>query len=246
VDVKNLFDGLAKYLDFLLDLFLLSGVQKYAKQGEVSGELVSFFVAGLLVAYLVSGIDRVPGYETLLKHSAPRPGGKKPRTNFGQKSDDPISKPDMAQFAIVSILGGLLLHGFLLVYAQLAGDPRIGSVKETLNAVFAYNALYHPFNAVALQLQRGARSLAGTTRAASILAAVTMLLIAVAHGATVIYLIYPLAALHGTTMTHMLWLCLAFLMVVLAGCVLILLALGLSPKSLLSRRRKQQQGFPES
>jgi hypothetical protein len=236
MDIKGLFDGLAKYLDFLIDLCLLQDIGKYAKQSQISPDLVSFFVVGLLVAYLVTAIKHLPGYEPMLK-TASTATGMETAAAAQDHTKDPVIKHDMAQFALMSILGALLLHGFLTLWSQFPGTPKLGSVHETLNAVFAYNAFYHPFNALALQSQRGLKALVGINRRTSLFAAGMMFLVAIFYCVTLVYLLHPLAVLHGTTLVQMLWICLAFLATFVVALVAFFLLLGVSPTSAIQHMR---------
>ena len=209
MDVKGLFDVLAGYLDFLVDTLMLRGMHKYARSGEINPVLVSYFVAGVFVAYLISSVRRVPGYEQVLEedqsHSS-SPDTPDAQHASKQPLEDPkeVDPSDMASFVLLSIMGGLLFHGFLLVYDKVIGKIEIGSVKDTLNAVFAYNAIYHPFNAALKQVSKALRVIARAGRACALVAAMLFFLIAAFYFGGIIYFLYPLAAVHGTTMTYML------------------------------------------
>src|SRR5437870_4214315 len=142
MEIKGLFDSLAGYLDFAIDFLLLSGLEKYARIGTVSPTLVAFFVIGVFVAYLIASTKKVPDY---LKASSV------PNAAEGATSSSEVDvkgfQTDMARFVLMSILGAVLFHCFLRGYSRVFGMPDINSVKDTLNGVFAYNAVYHPYNA---------------------------------------------------------------------------------------------------
>jgi hypothetical protein len=235
-DIKGLFDGLAKYLDFLVDMFLFQGVEKYAKHGEISGDLVAFFGAGLLIAYLVAAMNKIPGYEpvpeTQSGKSAAEQSSQPPKSEDSGK--DPVSSSDMAQFAILSILGGLAAHGFLILYSKAFKTP-IGSVKETLNAVFAYNALYHPFDALSEHVRRGAKAIPVATKGAFIVAGLMLLIVGLSRFLSSVYLIYAMAALHHTTFGQMLWINIVFVLSFFAVFFAFFQALGVSPRTVLSQ-----------
>ena len=184
MEIKGLFDSLAGYLDFLIDFVLLSGMEKYARLGSISPTLVAFFVIGVFVAYLIALMNKVPGYEKIL---------------FGDQvalsDNEPDVKKiqvDMAQFVMTSIMGALVFHGFLKGYSQIFGTPTIGSVKDTLNGIFAYNAMYHPMSAVLHKIGRGVRAL----NQATLMAVVLYLAVAITFLVSSTYLLYPLAAVH--------------------------------------------------
>ncbi len=144
---------------------------------------------------------------------------------------DPVNKFEMAQFVLMSRLGAFLFHGFLIINGNVLGVPTIQPIKDTLNAVFPCNALYHPFNALAKKLEQGLKALSGASRAVNAMAAAFLFGIAISYLVFLIYFLYPLAAVHGTSIWPMLWPSIAFAVLTLALPALFFRALGIRPKS---------------
>ena len=238
MEIKGLFDALAGYLDFFIDFMLLRGMEQFARLGEISPTLVAYFVIGVFIAYLVSSMKKTPGYLLQKKAaSAARdevspPGQQVPSPPSGvsdSHAENDVKKfqVDMAQFVVLSILGGFLFHGFLDVYAAVFGSPPISSVKDTLNAVFAYNAVYHPFNAFANKINRGAKMLAPLGGAPSAVAVALFVGLTVFYFGAPFYLLYALAAVHQTSIGSMILPSVAFVAVFIASFVLFFLSWGL-------------------
>jgi hypothetical protein len=216
MEIKGLFDSLAGYLDFIIDCILLSGMEKYARLGNISPTLVTFFVIGVFVAYLIASMNKMPGYEKILRSDQVAPSDV--------QTDVKKFQVDMAQFVMGSIAGAIFLHGFLKVYNQVFGTPTIGSVKDTLNGIFAYNAIYHPMNAVLQQIGRGANALVGL--GANLVGGVLLVGVVVVYLVSGIFLLYPLAAVHQTSIGSLILPCLVFVAFFFLLFALFFLALG--------------------
>jgi hypothetical protein len=215
MEFKTLFEILASYLTFVLDFSTLSGMEKFSRIGEVSPPLVSYFVAGTLLAYVISRLKSVPGYEKLADGTQ---GQEPPLTSEGSlpKGVD-VDAPDMAAFIFMSILGMIAFHSFLLLFRAIFGGPEIGNVKDTLNAAFAVNAVYNPLNAFLKRLQRSLRDVTAQAPGCAVIVASLMLLISLVYFGSTYYWIYALASVHGTSKTFMLK---ALILPIIAGLIL--------------------------
>lgn len=202
MELKDLFEILANYLSFLLDFLTLSGMEKFSRVGEVSPPLVSYFVAGTLLAYVISRLKTIPGYEKLADGSPGEEGTSSSGDGSLPKALD-VDAPDMAAFIFLSIIGAIAFHGFILLFRAIFGGPDIGNVKDTLNAAFAVNAVYNPFNAILKRLQRFLRGVSGLPRGCALTVASFMLLIALAYFGSIYYWVYALASVHGTSRAFM-------------------------------------------
>lgn len=210
MEISKLFEILAEYLNFLIDFGMLRGFEKYTRLGSISPELVTYFVAGVFIAYVISSIKRVPGYERIVA-TQPEPASLEAETS-NPKSDDNL-KMDMAGFILLSITGALLFHAFLVGYHKIFSGTEIGNVKDSFNAVFAANAIYHPINAALKQVQRGAKQLAEASTSLSVIGSALYLIISALYFATTYYFIFAFARTHGTSLKYQLGMMVAFTLV---------------------------------
>jgi hypothetical protein len=210
MEISKLFEILASYLDFAIDFLLLHGLDKRARLGAIDPQLVQFFVAGILMAYLIASIKRMPGYEAMIPSGrlpttppevAASESGEPPATNRSSLA----SASDMAGFMLVSVLSFLFFHGFLLLYHRVVATTSIGNAKDTLNALFAVYAVYNPVNAVWRQLQRVGSTMLRRYPAIKTVGQIVL------HGvnlgqavALLYYSVCALAAVHGTGRGYML------------------------------------------
>lgn len=218
MEISKLFEILATYLDFAIDFLLLHGLDKRARLGAIDPQLVQFFVAGILIAYLIASIKRMPGYEARIPSGIPTTTSDAthaiasrdlPTTKENDKKENSglaSEGPEMAGFILLQILGAFAVHGLLLLYHRVVGAANIGNVKDTLNAVFAVYAVYNPINAVLKQLQRAGNTMVWSSPNLAIKTVGEIILIGVSLGyfATLYYWIYALAAVHRTSRSYML------------------------------------------
>lgn len=195
----DLFQILADFLSFVADFLSVRGMDKYLRQETVDAGLAAYFVTGVLIAYLFATAKRFPGYEWLLR----RARGRRRALVVGDV--DPIAGhgADMARYAIVSILGAIVGHVLLVAASRLLGGEELGGLRVTMNAALAWNAVYHPLNAM-LQL---ARRSAEKAHLARLLRPGAGRLLVISLGVLPhllnVYWIYALAAVHGTTVPRM-------------------------------------------
>jgi hypothetical protein len=210
MDVEGLFKTLADYLNFTIDFLLLRGFEKYARMGKVSPELVSYFVVGVLVAYLIASMRKPPGYaDRVTPEDRGEPEAQAtpaPRGEGKEGGPDPLSgqmRAEMAQFALMSVVFGMLFHVLLVVFNWFFGGE-IGTVKDTLNAIFAVNAAYNPLNALLKQAGRVADVVAPISLGWRLLAGAVHLLAAAVHFGCTFYWLYALSTVHGTSVWYIL------------------------------------------
>jgi hypothetical protein len=205
MDISKFFETLAQYLNFFFDFLLLRGFDKYTRVGSINSELVSYFVVGVFAAYVISSIKRVPGYEQM--YAAEESSGTTETTQVTVvKTSDGGGdfKMDMAGFVLLSIAGGIVFHCFLVVYHKIFPLTEIGNIKDSLNAVFAVNAVYNPLNAILKHINRGGKLLAKLSPGCALFAAGLMFVVSGIYFFTIFYWIYAFAAVHGTTRKYML------------------------------------------
>lgn len=205
MDLSKFFETLAQYLNFFFDFVLVGGLDKYARIGSVSPELVSYFIVGLFVAYVVSSVKHVPGYERMITTEDTAPSGKVESAALKiTLSTDTDSKTDMAAFILLSIAGGIICHLFILIHHKVFPNTEIGNIKDTLNAVFAVNAVYNPLNALLKQVQRGAKIMGKISRGWGLVGAAILLITSGIYFGTTYYWLYAFAGMHGTSRKYML------------------------------------------
>ncbi len=205
MDFAKLFEILAKYLDFVIDVILLHPLDQYARRGAIDAGLVSYFVAGVLLAYVIASVKSVPGYEARTQDSSREPAAlqddmDKSAAAAGDKAN-PLSKesPEILAFVVLSILGAVVFHLALLLYHTINPSSSIGNIKDTLNAVFAIGAVYNPINALLKQVQRIAKMVAPISRGCALTAVGIQLTAALLYFAFTYYYLYAFAAMHGTS-----------------------------------------------
>lgn len=212
MEISKLFEILANYLDFAIDFLLLRGLDKRARLGAIDPQLVQFFVAGVLVAYIIASIKRMPGYEARIPSGLPT---TPPEVTHASESGEPpatkgsslASESDMAGFMLVSVLLALVFHGFLLLYHRVVATTSIGNAKDTLNALFAVYAVYNPINAVWKQLWRVGNTMLWRSHSPTTKTTGQIVLNGVNLGqaaALLYYSICALAAVHRTSRRYML------------------------------------------
>jgi len=207
VEIAKFFEILAQYLNFYFDFVFLRGIEKYTRLGSISPELVSYFVIGVLVAYAIASIKRVPGYERKIPSGKASSTTIEPAGTIADKESsgslEGIVNVDMASFVVLSIAGGVYFHGCLVAYHKLFPTTGVGNIKDTLNAVFAVNAIFHPLNALLKQTQRVGNVIGRMSRGFAIIGAGLMFCVSAIYFAFVYYWIYALAGVHGTTRKYM-------------------------------------------
>jgi hypothetical protein len=147
MDVKDLFAILADYLNFVIDFLGLRGMEKYRRLGIINKELVSFFVAGVLLAYSIALMKKIPSYQMKIQWPVDLYPGKK------GDSDLKTQTAEIGGFVMMFILGAVLFHCVLFLYHKVFSNSGIGTMKDTVNAVLAVGAVFNPINALFNQIR---------------------------------------------------------------------------------------------
>jgi hypothetical protein len=219
MEIKGLFESLAEYLDFVVDFLMLSGMEKYAHLSTINPKLVLYLVTGVFLAYLISSMRTVPTYMARGAEAQPNPFQPYQlsfvSTGFRSQSETETKKFDvnMAQFVIMTILGAVLFHCFLILYSRIFGTPEIRSIKDSLNGIFAYNSVYYPFHALMLVVRRGANAMSKWGPVGLIYAGVLEITVGVALLGSLIYLLFALASVHQLSIASLVLPSLAFFLV---------------------------------
>ena len=77
--------------------------------------------------------------------------GKTSQNTTGQLETAPEASSDKAQiafFILISIVGACFFHGILILYSRWIHPFPHGGIKDTLNGIFAFNAVYIPMDAL--------------------------------------------------------------------------------------------------
>ena len=110
----------------------------------------------------------------------------------------------MAQFELITVFLSLFLHGFLKLISLLPFSPKFGGIHETLNAVLAFNAFYHPFNALLLLFQIRLEALFGIEKMMSTMLLLPQILLWIpSYILITACMFHSLAVLHGTSLLQM-------------------------------------------
>jgi len=194
----DLFKVIADYVGFVVDFLAFRGLRDYALKPAVDPVLAAYFVVGVLFAYLLSTARRFPGYEKHLEAGTPKraPSGT---TTAPLKEHS----SDMALFIMASMLGAVVVHWLFVLGNAVLGGDEFGSVKATLNATLAWNAVFHPLNAFAKKcsvlLQAAREKGSVRPRVAGTLGGVLVLV----PLALVTQWIHAMATVHGTSFWYM-------------------------------------------
>lgn len=193
--IDQLFEVLSGYLNFIIDLLFFGDISKYSKIGVIDPTIFSYFITGSVFAFIFANSKKIPGY---LKYT-------KETSATGDK-DSSIKEIEVASFVFLSVFGAMIFHFVLFVYNSILGKEMIGNIKDTLNAVFAYNALYHPINAILQRISNFLNEIArkyNFSKFLIIMVAILLFIISLTYFASLIYLLYCLAVLHDTSILYM-------------------------------------------
>jgi len=243
MNIDSLFGALAEYLDFIINLALLRGMDEYLNLGHVSPKLVAFAVVGVSIAYLISYSQKVPRYGAPVEITRAATDAPQEETvtqdkeNEKDKSKDLIKSPEIALFLIYTILSGFLFHGFLILY-NLTFQLAVHSVNDSLNAVFAYNALINPIISILNKIQKLLEKLKYKNWKTMMFAGISNIIIGLIYIGSAIYWAYPFAAVHGESIKNMLWLTIGFGVIIFVLIFLFFLTLGISQKIPSSQNKK--------
>jgi len=210
VDISGIFEILGKYVDFVVDFLSFGGLQKYQRLGSVSPELMSFFVASVVLSYAIALAKRIPTYESRIPSGKDSAADRKSADSSPPDSDPDGDKAltkdssEILTHVLLSIGGAAFFHGTLLLYHWIRGGESIGNIKDTINAALATNAVYNPCNAFLKQLQRLANAIARVSRRWAIAASLVLLSLSLLYFLFIFYWIDAFAGVHGTTRMYML------------------------------------------
>lgn len=188
----DIFDLLADYFNFVVDFLQSSGLESYALSGSVDSKLFSFFVVGVVLAYAIGKIRDLPSYPGASPNVPPGPASQPP-------TPETVDTISLGAFTLLSILFGVFYHWYMKGYAWAFELPVRGNIKDTLNALLALNAFFHPFNALwnRTLLWLKARIATRPPRPVLILIIVLIGALIVLMLASVYYLAWAIAILHG-------------------------------------------------
>lgn len=131
---------LANYLEFSSDLLALRNLGPYVLSDEISPTLLSYFLVGISLAYLLTMGSAVPGIAGHVADPDKR------------KAEDRLAFGSAMVRVVLAAVG---CHAILYGISEL-GDFAIGSIRVTVNAWLATAALTLPFYVVARRLGNSA------------------------------------------------------------------------------------------
>ncbi|HET9762580.1 MAG TPA: hypothetical protein VFR50_03655 [Casimicrobiaceae bacterium] len=209
MNVDSIFNGLASYVNFIVDFLALRAMQPYARLGTVNGELMSYFFAGLLLSIVIQYTSKLPTFSPQ-DDSAPT---SRNDADVGDGGKSFLEKSQLAIFIPFLLVGTAFMHLSLLVGVAVAGLD-IGSFKDTINATLASSTIGYPIQATAARAQNYAKTIQKLGGTPALIAGVIHLGAAAANFAGVIYGFHATAVVHGLTMRQMLWPAIAFVVLV--------------------------------
>jgi hypothetical protein len=204
-DAGGFFEILANYLNFSIDFLRLRGMDAFRLKGSIDKDLVAYFVAGVTVAFLVATIKRMPTYDEMTsrllagKNSAA--AGETPEAAVEISSD----KAQIAFFVLTSIVGACFFHGILILYSRWIHPFPHGGIKDTLNGIFAFNAVYIPLDALLKKTQQFLKTVGKAGGGSALLAAAFLLLTSVLYFGLAGFSVWALAQVHDATFWQMFW-----------------------------------------
>jgi len=194
MDFKDIFDSLARYVGFYVDILRFRGLDSYARLEVVDSTLFSYFVIGLFLAYMIARTKTAEGYAAILEDEEPTGIGRS-----AEKLVEKVESTSLSTFVLISLAWAATFHLYLLLYSRLFGRPALGSIEDTINGTLAVNAILTPFNAVSLRVSRWANSMKRGNRLPSLrkFAGALSFLMALLHFGSFVYMIWTMASTHG-------------------------------------------------
>lgn len=197
MDITELFDIFARYIDFSIDFLSFNGMERYSQSNSINPDLTAFFIFGLTIAYLIARATKVPGYESIIRKSSSASDIAQAEAKKNNQDNS-----DLILFAVMSVGGALIFHLVVAATQSIGQNMQLGSIKDTINAVLAYNAVYYPLNSLAMRLfhREGLPAFIPLIRRRSVALgcfALLFLLIVAFYGGSLIYLVYAFISVHG-------------------------------------------------
>jgi len=173
----------------------------YTKLGTVSGELMSYFFAGILLSLVIQYTSKLPSF-TPRDDSLPPPSSAD--AGGGDVVKGFIEKSQLAIFIPLMLIGTAMMHLAMLAGSAIAG-LEIGTFKDTINATLASSTIGYPVQAAAARAQGYAKAIQKLGGKAALIAVIVFFGAAVANFGALYYAFHATAVVHGLTMREMLW-----------------------------------------
>ena len=184
MDLPDIFEKFAGYLDFVLDLVLCQPLTRFAAHGAIHPDAVAYLLSGILMAYVIG----------------PKTGTGGSASNGAQPTAGEAPELLRGRYVLIGILttlaAGLTFHGFVLLHVRIFGGYAMGSVRETVNAMFLFNSVHVPLEALLKRLDEVSkwfRELGGGWSRLGRTAAIVALIVRLV---TLYYVLYVFAAVH--------------------------------------------------
>jgi hypothetical protein len=204
-DTEGIFEILANYLNFSIDFLRLRGMDGFRLKGAIDKDLVAYFVAGVTMAFLMATIKRMPSYDEMTSRLLAGKASLKTAPVSEEAAEDSSDKAQIAAFVLISVVGSCFFHGTLILYSRWIHTFPHGGIKDTLNGIFAFNAVYLPMDALLKKVQQLLKTLGKAGGVNAIFAAIFLFAISLVYFSFAGLSVWALAQVHGTTFWQMFW-----------------------------------------
>lgn len=221
MEIEKIFGKLAEYLEFTIDFLMLRGLERFARLGSISPDLLFFCIVGTLFAVYFHFASGIPDFSIEATPSSAT--GSTDRAKLGGHL---LERGQLVIFIPMLVVGAILAHVSLLV-CTLRGGLEIGSFKDSLNATLATGAVGHPILVLATRLGRFGGAVRDVSRgAASAIATLSTL----ASVAVLGYYFHAIAVVHRVTLWRMVWPLIVFFVLAFMLAIAVAYFLGLWTK----------------
>jgi len=220
MEFTDIFRILADYFNFSVDFAQSRGLEPFVLKGLVDPTLFSFFVVGLVLAYAIGKIKELPAYAGATANPASSASNH-------VTTPEGVDTVSLGALTLLGIILGVLYHWYMVGFARVFDLPLRGNVKDTLNALLAFNALFNPFNAIWHRILAWLKARIATKPPRPILILIMILIVAMIglQLGALYYLTWCIATLQGLTFRQLLWPVLSFSVLSVIGVYVLLGAL---------------------
>ena len=205
-DAEGFFEILANYLNFSIDFLRLRGMDEFHLKGSIDKDLVAYFVAGVTVAFLLANIKRLPSYDEMTSRLLAGKTASSPDADKLEAAPEASSdQAQIAAFVLISVVGSCFFHGILILYSRWIHTFPHGGIKDTLNGIFAFNAVYIPLDALLKKAQQFLKRLGQAGGGSALFAASLLFVTSLLYFSLAGLSIWALARVHDATFGQMFW-----------------------------------------
>lgn len=132
-----LFETAIAYPRFFFEFLTLVALEPYRGAGEMSFELLVYYVVGAALAFALTMVMR--------SREAPEPSERDSDHGLWFLRTRSTGET-LVRLSVVILGGSLALHGLMRLYSALVSPVVMGAAADTVNAALAYGAVYLPIN----------------------------------------------------------------------------------------------------